>query len=633
MRPHSLRKRQPPRARVGGEKSRAGLAVVAAALALFFELYAGDFLTLGNINSILLNSAPVLIVGIAAAALLISGNIDLSIGGMYGFLAVVTALIARDTQDTTAAVLAVLAIGTILGFCNGLLVQLLNRVSPIIITIGTGLILRGLAFVISDAQTIFGLPSEMTRIGRAYLGGVAVQVWIAVAFFVVVSYLLVKTIFGLRTFAIGGNATAARLNGIPVRMHVTALYAFSGFSVALVAFLTTAQLGTGAANTGVSFEFDVLTAVILGGVGFAGGSGRPVGIFIGVATVGILDSGLIFVGVEDFYQMVAKGSVLLLALAADQIHERREAARPQRTLDAPAPEEPVRLRSVDGLGTAERKRRPPGEPILVCRQLSKFYGAVVALQDVNLEARSGEVMCLLGDNGAGKSTLIKIISGVIRPDAGSVHIRGKPFDCSSPAAARRAGIATAYQDLALCPNLGSAFNLVLGAEPRGRGLGVLSHMDVRATERLARERMKRLGVELHDYFLPIEKLSGGQRQCVAIARVADDEPPVVILDEPTAALGVNQSQNALRLIRGLADGGTAVILITHDVDTAVAVGDRVTVLKLGATLFAGDMGAVTESDLIHLMAGFTPRGWNSKGPDRVRDDITKDESLVPPAAS
>jgi ABC-type sugar transport system ATPase subunit len=199
-----------------------------------------------------------------------------------------------------------------------------------------------------------------------------------------------------------------------------------------------------------------------------------------------------------------------------------------------------------------------------------------------------------------------MLSGAIEPDAGEIEVRGELAALTSPATARRLGIETAYQDLALCPNLGATYNLVLGNEIVRTHWGPFSIRDDRAAETYARARLADLGVTLDDYERPIRLLSGGQRQIVAIARVAGDGATVVILDEPTAALGVRQTANVLELVRNLRARGVAIIMVTHDVETVFAIADRIAVLRLGAVVFDGPAGTVTQRELVHLMAGLSP---------------------------
>jgi ribose/xylose/arabinose/galactoside ABC-type transport system permease subunit/ABC-type branched-subunit amino acid transport system ATPase component len=589
--------------RLGGDTRRLGLALVAVGLVFFFEWRSGGFITGENFKTILLNASPVLIVGITSGALVIAGNVDLSIGGLYALSSVVTAVVARDTQDPMLAIAAGLAVGFVLGLVNGLLVRALS-ISPVIVTLALLFIYRGAAYVVTDGSTVFGLPESFTDFGRAYLLGVAVPVWIALGFFAVVGCWLMRTVGGMRTFAIGGSPEAARLNGVAVNRHVNGLFALNGLAVGLIGVLTTSQIGSGSGNTGTAFEFDVLTAVILGGVAFAGGSGLPIGIFTGVVTIAILNAGMIFLGLQDFYQQITKGAVLLLALGADQVAARRR----MRVRDGDAPEEAreALAESPPIRGDSGAEERRIGEVVFSCSGLSKRYGALRAVRDVGFSVRKGEIVCLLGDNGAGKSTVIKMITGVVRPDEGALVLRGVPVDIGNPAEARRAGIETVYQDLALCPNLGAALNLVIGAEPKRGRLGQLSLLDFKRAEQRARQRLSRLGIALEDYFRPVGSLSGGQRQSVAIARVADDDVALAILDEPTAALGVTQSGRTVELIRNLARHDVGVVLITHDVETVMALADRIVVLHLGNVLYEGPIEHVDQSDLIHLMAGFRP---------------------------
>lgn len=214
--------------------------------------------------------------------------------------------------------------------------------------------------------------------------------------------------------------------------------------------------------------------------------------------------------------------------------------------------------------------------VLAVRDISKRFDAVQALHGVSLDLVEGEVIALVGDNGAGKSTLIKIIAGVLNPDSGSITFDGQPVRITRPHDAQTLGIATVYQDLALCENLNVVANLFLGAEQHRFYL--LRHL---AMERTARELLRSLDVRIPDIRVPVSMLSGGQRQSVAIARALLGRPKVVILDEPTAALGVEQTAQVLALIRRLRERGLAVLLISHNLVDVREVSDRISVLRLG----------------------------------------------------
>ena len=239
--------------------------------------------------------------------------------------------------------------------------------------------------------------------------------------------------------------------------------------------------------------------------------------------------------------------------------------------------------------------------VLQADDISKRYGAVQALQGVRLGLAAGEVTALVGDNGAGKSTLIKVIAGVIQADAGTIEFDGREARIAKPHDAQALGIATVYQDLALCENLDVVANLFLGAE-RHRFGGVLRHI---AMERVAHELFDSLDVRIPDIRKKVETLSGGQRQSVAIARALLGAPKVVILDEPTAALGVEQTAQVLALIQRLRDRGLAVLLISHNLADVLAVSDRITVLRLGSN--AGDF-RTADADQDTIVAAITGAG-------------------------
>jgi ribose/xylose/arabinose/galactoside ABC-type transport system permease subunit/ABC-type branched-subunit amino acid transport system ATPase component len=610
---HARPSRVFPRHHIGGGTNRAGLAALAVALVIIFQWRSGNFATYSNLTAIMVNTSAILLASIAVARLLIAGAVDLSLGGMYALIAVISASAARSTGSASAAVVTGIVLGLGLGLVNGTLVRLL-RMSSIIVTLALGAIYRGLALVATDARSVTGLPDQFVQLGRSRLLGIPTPVVFSVAIFVIGAVLLTRTVGGMRSYAVGGSPTASQLAGVSVDRHRLWLYAYSGGTMGVVALLGTSRLGSGTPTIGAQFEIDVLTAVILGGVAFAGGRGRPVGVFVGVVIIGILNAGMIFIGLTDFYQQIAKGAVLLLALGADQLLAGRKGrasageaalpAKPLRRDTGPSAHVPS-----DAAGRADAAA--DGPVVLSATALAKSYGPVAAVRNVSLRACAGQVLCLVGDNGAGKSTVTRMLAGVERPDGGTLYLDDLPILLDGPADARRRGIEVVHQNLALCPNLGAAYNLALGREPRRFRLGSLSLLDRRAAVSEARQRLRRLDVDLDDQLRPVAELSGGQRQAVAISRAMRDGARVVILDEPTAALGVSQTGSVLRLVRTLAEHGSAVIMITHDVQAVLDVSDRVAVLNLGRVTFDGPTSTLTDRDLVHLMAGLPPEELTS----------------------
>lgn len=241
--------------------------------------------------------------------------------------------------------------------------------------------------------------------------------------------------------------------------------------------------------------------------------------------------------------------------------------------------------------------------ILQLEDVSKFFGPVIALGGVTLRLRRGEVHCLLGDNGAGKSTLIKTLAGVHAPDKGDYLLEGKPVRFASPREALDVGIGTVYQDLALVPLMSVARNFFMGREPVKKIFGLLPVMDHEFAAHTAREKLTEMGIRIRDANQMIGTMSGGEKQCLAIARAIYFGAKVLILDEPTAALGVKQSANVLKLIAKARARGISVIFITHNVNHAYPIGDSFTLLNRGKSLGTYLKKDVSKDEVLDMMAG------------------------------
>ncbi|QIB42742.1 ATP-binding cassette domain-containing protein [Streptomyces aureoverticillatus] len=241
-------------------------------------------------------------------------------------------------------------------------------------------------------------------------------------------------------------------------------------------------------------------------------------------------------------------------------------------------------------------------PLVELDAVSKYYGNIRALEGVSLEVHAGEISCVLGDNGAGKSTLIKIIAGLHQHDAGTLRIEGEETRLSSPREALDRGIATVYQDLAVVPLMPVWRNFFLGSEPT-KGAGPFTRMDVDLMRRTTHAELLRMGIDLRDVDQPIGTLSGGERQCVAIARAVYFGAKVLVLDEPTAALGVKQSGVVLKYVAAARDAGLGVVLITHNPHHAYLVGNRFVLLKRGAMSGSHARDEITLDELTRQMAG------------------------------
>lgn len=242
------------------------------------------------------------------------------------------------------------------------------------------------------------------------------------------------------------------------------------------------------------------------------------------------------------------------------------------------------------------------EPLLSISAVSKFYGNVNALSEVSLDVFPGQVTCVLGDNGAGKSTLIKILSGVVTPDSGEYMFEGKPVKFSGPRDAQEIGIATVFQDLATVPLMSVWRNFFLGNElTSGRGLA--SRLDIKRAKNIVHAELQKMGIDVRDPNQNVGTLSGGERQAVAIARAVYFGAKVLILDEPTSALGVRQSGIVLRYIVQAREQGKGVVFITHNPHHAFPVGDRFILLRRGRLMASFEKGQTTIEELTRMMAG------------------------------
>ncbi len=243
--------------------------------------------------------------------------------------------------------------------------------------------------------------------------------------------------------------------------------------------------------------------------------------------------------------------------------------------------------------------RPSPTPLLQLEKVSKRFGAVQALTEVDFEVHAGEVVALVGDNGAGKSTLAKSMAGTLIPDEGRIVFDGRPVHLHGPSDASDLGIATVYQDLALCDNLDVVANLFLGREPRGR----VPTLDELAMETESQQLLDRLSIQIPSVRTPVASLSGGQRQSIAVARAAMGAPRVVLLDEPTAALGVAQTAQVLELIVALREQGLGVVIISHSLNDVFAVSDRIIVLRLGRRVATFQTADATTEGVVSAITG------------------------------
>jgi ribose/xylose/arabinose/galactoside ABC-type transport system permease subunit/ABC-type branched-subunit amino acid transport system ATPase component len=614
-----------------GSAQGGGLFVALVLLSLYFGVSSDSFLTRSNILVVLEQVSVLGMVAVPGAMLLVSGNLDLSVGSVAGLSAAMFGEFDKIFHwPTLLAAIGALAVGALWGTMNGTLISYL-RFSPVIVTLGGFAGAAGLAQTITSDVTRSGFGNAYDGLGDGTFAGIPVPVIIFFAVFLIGAYVWYETRTGRHLIAIGANKDAATALGVASKRLPFVIYVLSGTAAALGGLILTAQLDGASVQIGVGLELQVLTAILLGGVAFNGGRGSLWGTLAGILFIGVLDDGLILINVGPYVADLAVGAALVVAASLDVVYQRLEKVPVAETAEAEALEtdsasavgatagaEPA-LPEADGQ-QASRPGRPPGEsrgggdagtgsPTLEVLDITKRFGPVVALRGVSLSLGQGEVLGLVGDNGAGKSTLISIISGVARPDSGQIRLNGQPWAETGARTIREAGIETVFQNLALVPTLSIVENMYLGRELYGPGklAAVARRIDKRRMRREVEAAFSRLGLRMPPVTSKAGALSGGQRQAVAVARAVLWGSRVVIMDEPAAALGVQQTEAVLALISRLKAEGVATLLVSHNMEHVLRVADRVAVFRLGRKIADLDQRQrqVTGMELVGLITGAT----------------------------
>ena len=421
--------------------------------------------------------------------------------------------------------------------------------------------------------------------------------FLMIATFVVLWFALNRTAWGRHVYAVGDDKEAADLSGILTDRLLLSVYTVAGLVCGLAAWVSIGRVGSVSPPSFAEANLDSITAVVIGGTSLFGGRGTIMG---------------------ALFRCADRRGVQLRAQAR---RRRRDlAALRDRVPDHPRgrhrPVDPEDLQlnapatgtdgATTGAETGATTTGPGPKLVMEARGLVKRYGRVTALDRADFDLRENEILAVIGDNGAGKSSMIKAISGATVPDEGQVLLDGREVHFRSPMEAREAGIETVYQNLALSPALSIADNMFLGREIRHEGgvRGLLRMLDRKKMEQVARDKLSELGLmTIQNIGQAVETLSGGQRQGVAVARAAAFGSRVIIMDEPTAALGVKESRRVLELIQDVRSRGMPIVLISHNMPHVFEVADRVHVHRLGRRLCVLDPKRFTMNDAVAFMTG------------------------------
>jgi simple sugar transport system permease protein len=572
----------------------ASLSGLVAAFTVFSIIRPDLFLSQDNGINVGSLAAQYGIVAVGITVLMIAGHFDLSVGTIVGLSGWAMYYFGNELGlPPILTILCALAFGTLLGAINGI-IQVRTNLPSFIITLATSLVYRGiLTRNTSGFPVVVKFPDSYAQViaGKHLFGYRMSLLWFLVIA-VLATLFLLRTRMGNWAFAVGQNATAAKNLGVPVSRTTVTLFALSGFTSGVAGVVVAVQYFSIDANRGAGWELIAIAMSVIGGTLLTGGYGSVLGTVLGAFMYAMVTAGLLLIGLQGYWVNIFLGIVVLVAVLINRVVIDRFVMSPDRpgldqpTIVASEVGQPGQAHPSDSTTRVSPPRSGAGmsSSVVALRNVTMTFQSVTALRNITIEAHAGKVLALLGDNGAGKSTLIKVLSGVYRPTSGSVEVDGVPVTLHSAHDARAAGISTVFQDLAVCDLMSIVRNMVLGNEPCKR-FGPLHIYDARKADSIAIDALATLGVDLRRRLIdPAATLSGGQKQAVAIARAIAYGSRCLILDEPTAALAVRQTQQVLDQVRRARDAGQAVILIMHNLQQAMSVADDVVVLSRGRVM-------------------------------------------------
>lgn len=582
-----------------GNFKELGVLVPLLAFVLFVGITHPVFFSTGNLVSMIREAAFIAIIAFGMTFVLVGAGIDISVGSVLGLSGVITGFCLVGGVPILPSV----AIGTLVGLVSGLITGsavVAFRIPSLIASLGMLYAVRGVSLVLSGGQPIVGFPPEFSFLGSGKVFGFPVPIIIFLIFAVVFHFVLNHTKYGYWIKAMGGNRESARLSGLPIQRLELSIFALSGTMAGFAGVLVLSRLSAAYTQTGRTWELLVIAAVIIGGTSLFGGSGTIIGTIIGALIIRVINTSLVILGVNANWQEIAIGSIIVAAVAFDSYQRRRQKRMQARRAISTGEEKGQESLDVDSLFGEKGRRTVHSDRTIAMemREVSKYYGFVRALENVNFRLYEGEVLALVGDNGAGKSTLIKLASGAHAPDHGTVEVFGETVHLDSPRDAMAQGISTVYQDLALVDTLDVAANLYLGREP-SRGWKI----DRARMLREGGELLRALRIDIPSPKVALGNLSGGQRQIIAIAKAISQGGRIIILDEPTAAIGVEQQAKVLELIEALRDQGLSVVMISHNLSHVFSVADRIMVLRGGKNVGTLDAHETTTNQVVSLITG------------------------------
>lgn len=595
------------------------LLIIILTVGVFFASANPNFAMTANFMNIIKQTCVLAIVAIGMTGVILTGGIDLSVGASVALCGVVTAKIVEATQSVTAGILAALITGILVGTINGILVGWMNM-PPFIATLAMQSVASGATMMISNAAAIkIDVPAIKT-LSQGEILGLPVLLWLIAVMYLIGWWTLNNTTYGQYLYAIGGNERAARAMGIHVKINLLGIYALTGLCVGIGSLITMGRLGSAQPYAGKNLEFDVITAVVLGGTSLVGGIGSLGGTALGVILVGVITNGLSLMSVSTFTDYLVKGILILIAVGVDVIFVLMKEKRL-------TPEVKVKNEEEIEEGSITEYCKTEKDLTLKMEGISKAFPGMIALDKVSLSVRKGEVLALMGENGAGKSTLMKILAGEYKKDGGHITVNGKTINIDSTQKAQEAGIALIHQEFSLVPELSVYQNIFLGKELKSSIPGIV---DAGKMQEKAREALESIGITEIDVRKAVKDLTVSEQQMVEIAKVISTDAWLIIMDEPTSSLTENEKERLFKIIRQLKEKGTAVIYISHKMQEIFEITDQITVLRDGQYVGSRATEEITEAEIIQMMVGRALNNIFERERNELGKTIMKVENLSCP---
>lgn len=564
---------------------------------IFFSFVSDSFFSFSTTMNIFRQSAALSLAAIGMTMIILTGGIDLSVGSAIALSGAAGALVMQAIGTNTASggligMMAVIAAAVLIGFVNGFAAGYL-KIAPFIVTLATMSLARGLTLTVTDSSRVIIDNDFFNYIGLSNIvGKVPASLLLVIAAYIAAFYLLRKTVFGRRTYAIGDNPVASRASGINVERQTLLVYMVAGIFVGLATIILLGRSQTAQPLAGIGMEFEVITAVVLGGVSLFGGIGNLKGTLLGVVLISVIFTGLGMLDIPPFVNYLVKGSLILIAVLGNQTIIKRSFGIPKS--------HEKKEETVTSHNAAVIKRIHNDEQqMLSLKNISKSFPGVRALENVSLDIKRGKVHALCGENGAGKSTLMKILSGVYTKDGGEILIDGNPVTIASPIDSEKLGISIIYQELANIPELSVYNNVNLGKELTRRG-NIFLHTSKMISK--TKDLLKKFDLNIN-VNQKIERLTVGQQQMVEIAKAYGANTWVMVMDEPTSAISESDKNKLFGMIRELKEKNVAIVYISHRMNEIFEIADDITILRDGQHVITGPVKEFDENKVIMNMVG------------------------------